>query len=182
MYVHGYGCAYSVYTSGLTNCLEHPTRKLLTQHFCIYHPVSCILHSNSLKNQHGESGMVYTTIIQVYTCIYYAYTSNIQLYIHTYHVCTVYTACTLFIITLHFQSGPLSLATPASLSSALGALLQSGILPDRSLHNSIGHFAARVYHWNGQLAEQGMKSFKTKPVMNLLMASSVSSALGLSSK
>ena len=42
-------------------------------------------------------------------------------------------ACTLIITTLHFQSGLISLVTPASHSSQLVLLLQSSILPDSSL-------------------------------------------------
>ena len=42
---------------------------------------------------------------------------------------------TFFTTTLHFQSGPISLATPASLSSALNPYLLSSILPVISLLN-----------------------------------------------
>ncbi len=67
----------------------------------------------------------------------------ISLYVHctyTYidvYLCldTVQTRLCIFTNTLHFPSGPISLATPASLSSALEPLLRSSSLPGTSLFN-----------------------------------------------
>ncbi len=48
---------------------------------------------------------------------------------------TVQTRLYSFTTTLHFPSGPISLATPASLSSIQGSLLLSSLLPFISLFN-----------------------------------------------
>jgi hypothetical protein len=67
----------------------------------------------------------------------------ISLYVHCTYTCidvnkcldTVQTRLYSFTTTIYFPSGPISLATPASLSSAQAPLLQSSLLPVISLLN-----------------------------------------------
>ncbi len=67
----------------------------------------------------------------------------IFLYVHSTYFCmdvnicidTVQTRLYSSTTTLHFSSGPISLATPASLSSAQEPLLLSSLLPVTSLFN-----------------------------------------------
>ena len=99
----------------ITNILGHPAHTLFMERYRPS-PYSCILHPypNEISIQSP------TWYIQVYTRIYY---------VHTVHMLQ----CTWFTTTIHFKSGPISLATPASLSSALAPRLQSNNLPVSSL-------------------------------------------------
>ncbi len=120
MYVHG--TDMSVHLPILNTDLTASSLLLLLDHHdcCMHHSstVSCLLHQIPSK----ITISIRTWYKQVHTRIY--------------SIPTLYVlACTLFATTLHVPSGPISLATPASLSSALQPLLLSSLFPVTSLFN-----------------------------------------------
>ena len=128
------------YYKHLESCHLHMNGQTCTytSEACTYHVYTCwwfYVHTCTCIYMFMFFIIVCSMYIHVYAYIFlyihgtYTY---LNIYICTYHV---YTRSYSFTTTRHFLSGPISLATPASLSSAQASLLQSSFLLVISLLN-----------------------------------------------